>query len=264
MEDTAERTALLREAVTDGGDLAQGSFRQSRSPRATALGTESAAVAERVETSVRERIRRAYASEPVYATPDATAWEYPTDGCSWVLDPLSGATNYDAGNRTWSVGLACLRDGDCLASAAYLPALGDLFVGVGDETTRNDERVTVSDRTRADGILVGSLYDRDESDVGAAARLTRAVFERGGDLRRCGSEQTMLAWVAGGELDAAVAPETRRAGTAVFGVHLVRCAGGRVTDLAGDEWVPGASSLVATNGRSHRSVLRLLSALNGG
>jgi myo-inositol-1(or 4)-monophosphatase len=264
MEDIAERTALLREAVTDGGNLAQGSFRQSREPSATARGAQSSAVAERVETSVTGRIRRAYASEPVYATSDATAWQYPTDGCVWVLDPLSGATDYDAGNRVWSVSLACLRDGDCLASAAYHPALDDLYVGVGDETTRNDERVTVSDRTRVDEILVGSLLDPDESGVGDAVRLTRAVFERGGDVRRCGSGQTMLAWVAGGELDAAVAPATRRAGTAVAGVHLVRCAGGRVTDLAGDEWVPGAASLVATNGRSHRSVLRLLSALDGG
>jgi myo-inositol-1(or 4)-monophosphatase len=35
---------------------------------------------------------------------------------------------------------------------------------------------------------------------------------------------------------------------AVAGVHLVRRAGGQVTDLAGDRWTVGARGLVASNG----------------
>jgi myo-inositol-1(or 4)-monophosphatase len=76
-----------------------------------------------------------------------------------------------------------------------------------------------------------------------------------GDLRRLGCAQLVLAGVAAGRLHAAVSTVELNDWDTVAGVHLVRLAGGRVTDAAGDRWEPGATGLVASNGRAHEALL---------
>ena len=49
------------------------------------------------------------------------------------------------------------------------------------------------------------------------------------------------------------------------GVHLIRAAGGRVSDLSGGAWRHDSDVLVASNGRSHDEVLAVArAALDGG
>jgi myo-inositol-1(or 4)-monophosphatase len=260
MEDIAARTSVLREATTAGGDLALRSFRQEVTVETKAGPLDEVTDADRdAQARVVDRIRESYPTETILAEEDRRSGELPADGCAWVLDPIDGTTNYAAGNRIWATCLACVRDGEAVAAATYLPALGDLYVGVGEETTRNDQRETVSERSRIDQFLVGGIYGTTSDDRDQVGRLARAILSSCGDHRSYGSGQSTLAMVAGGELDAAVAPGPQALWDTIAGVSLVRRAGGRVTDLAGEPWTPDASSLVASNGHAHRSLLRTLS-----
>ena len=47
----------------------------------------------------------------------------------------------------------------------------------------------------------------------------------------------------------------------VAGVHLVRSAGGTVTDLSGDRWRHDSNGLVASNGHVHDAVLEAARAI---
>ena len=60
-----------------------------------------------------------------------------------------------------------------------------------------------------------------------------------------------LSSVAAGELDAAVSNMSLSPWDTVGGVHLVREAGGTVTDLHGERWTPGADGIIASNGNAH-------------
>jgi myo-inositol-1(or 4)-monophosphatase len=264
MEDIAARTSVLREATKAGGEFALRSFRQAVTVETKAGPLDEVTDVDRqTQARVVERIRESYPSETILAEEDPTTDELPADGCAWILDPVDGTTNYVAGNRIWATSLACVRSTDVVAAATYLPAVGDLYVGVGDETTRNDQQETASERSRIDRFLVGGIYGTTSADRNQVARLARTVLTSCGDFRSYGSGQSTLAMVAGGELDAAVSPGPQALWDTVAGVALVRRAGGRVTDLGGTPWSPGDSSLVASNGNAHRSLLRVLGGLDG-
>jgi myo-inositol-1(or 4)-monophosphatase len=67
--------------------------------------------------------------------------------------------------------------------------------------------------------------------------------------------QGVLALVASGSLDAAFMPATPHPWDAVAGAHLIRRAGGTVTDVHGDPWRHDSQGLVVSNGAAHEVVL---------
>jgi myo-inositol-1(or 4)-monophosphatase len=70
--------------------------------------------------------------------------------------------------------------------------------------------------------------------------------------------------VAAGSLEATITNVDPNPWDTVAGVHLVRQAGGRVTDLAGDRWRHDSRGLVASNGRAHDEVLAAARAIDRG
>jgi myo-inositol-1(or 4)-monophosphatase len=96
-------------------------------------------------------------------------------------------------------------------------------------------------------------WDHDRRDEFAAT--CRVLVERFGDIRRLGSAQLQLAMVAAGTLDGVLTNVVSNPWDTVTGVHMVRLAGGRVTDLNGDPWRHDSRGLVASNGGIHDSLL---------
>jgi myo-inositol-1(or 4)-monophosphatase len=105
------------------------------------------------------------------------------------------------------------------------------------------------------------LWGRDRRDEYAAA--CRAVVERFGDLRRLGSAQAQLAMVAAGTLDGVVTNVYANPWDTVAGVHLIRLAGGTVTDVHGDRWRHDSHGLVASNGAIHEQLLGAAQEITG-
>ena len=85
----------------------------------------------------------------------------------------------------------------------------------------------------------------------------QAFLVRAQGVRRDGSAALNLCYVATGRFDGfweyALSPWDT-----VAGVVIVREAGGRVTDYAGGEFRPGKTSILATNGRVHDAMMRVL------
>ncbi|WP_435075888.1 inositol monophosphatase family protein [Halococcus sp. AFM35] len=177
----------------------------------------------------------------------------PEAGPAWIIDPIDGTSNFVRGLRIWGTSVAAVEDGEPVAAATVLPALGDTYL-VGEETTLNGDPVRVSAREDPETfavapILLGGDYG---TTVGALA-------ERFGDIRRFGCAQATLAAVAGGSLDAAVATTRMSPWDTVAGAHMIRRAGGRVTDLAGERWRHDSPELVASNDTAHAEVLEAVS-----
>jgi len=182
----------------------------------------------------------------------------PASGSAWVVDPIDGTNNFLRDNRLWGVSLARTVDGEPVAAATALPAMGDTYVAGADGVERNGHERTVSDCSDPSSLIAAPIFglkqrDRDDYDA-----VTGYIHHELGDLRRLGSGQTSLAMVACGEIDVAISTVHMTAWDTVAGAHMVRAGGGRVTDLAGERWRHDSDSLIATNGEIHEEVLTAL------
>jgi myo-inositol-1(or 4)-monophosphatase len=125
-----------------------------------------------------------------------------------------------------------------------------------DETVRRDgTALRVSDRADPEACTVVPVmwWGHDRRDEFAAT--CRVLVERFGDIRRHGSAQLQFAMLAAGVLDGLLTNVVANPWDTVAGVHMVRLAGGTVTDLAGDPWRHDSRGLVASNGAVHDELL---------
>lgn len=258
---TAHNRRLLAErAAQAGADVAAAAFRRQfdveRKGDPVDLVTD---VDRRAQEAVVEAIRAADGDAVVVAEEDDAPTAVPEDGTAWIVDPIDGTRNFVAGSRVWATSVAVVEDGEPVAAATLMPALGDGYVLGPDGVTRSGAPVGPSDVDEASAALAAPLGVPASVGAGEEApdrfeSLCRALLGGVGDLRRVGCAQATLAMVASGELDAAVATDELDPWDTVAGAAMVAQAGGRVTDLDGEPWRHDAEGLVATNGRLHEAV----------
>lgn len=180
-------------------------------------------------------------------------------GMRWIVDPLDGTVNYVHSIPQIGVSIA-LFDGAEPLVAVTIDALRDeeFIAEAGGGATLNGERLQVSAVPKLARAVVATGFPYDH-DVRAAelVRILGRVLPRINGLRRLGSAVLDMAWVAAGRFDAywesGLAPWDMAAG-----ILLVREAGGRVTNMAGDPLVPEAEVVVASNGRLHEELRSLV------
>jgi len=247
---------LARRAAETGGEHALSLFRTDLAVETKTGKTDVVTRADReAQRAVLDVLDDADPDTAIVAEEEDERETVPAAGRAWVIDPIDGTHNYVRGGRCWTTSVAFVRDGDPVAAANVLPALDDSYRTVDGEVRRNGERIDTSDRSDPERCVVCPTiwWPMDRRDE--YARATRAVVERFGDLKRPGSAQAALARLAAGELDGVITNVATNPWDTVAGVHLVRAAGGRVTDLSGNHWTHDARGLVASNGQIHDSVL---------
>jgi myo-inositol-1(or 4)-monophosphatase len=177
----------------------------------------------------------------------------------WAIDPLDGTTNYTHSYPFCSVSIGLLIDQQPALGVIYDPVHQDLFRGAtGLGATLNRQPITVSDTDNlANSLLVtGFAYDRRETIDNNYAEFCHFTHLTQG-VRRGGSASIDLAYVACGRLDGywerGLSPWDIAAG-----VVIVREAGGQVTAYDGGPLDVYSGRLLATNGRLHQPMQRVL------
>jgi len=184
------------------------------------------------------------------------------DGSSsrrWIIDPLDGTTNYAHGIPIFCVSIALEVDGQARLGVVYDPNLDECFVATrGRGAWLNGERLAVSEAVTLNESLVatGLPYNIRETPCNNLAEFA-AFSLRCQGVRRMGSAVLYFCYVAAGRLDGywelRVGPWD-----AAAGVLMVEEAGGRVTNLEGGPLNPERPEVVASNGRIHDEMLRVL------
>ncbi|MFB6139892.1 MAG: inositol monophosphatase [Halosimplex sp.] len=272
MTDAHRRAAVAERAARAGGAVARQAFRGDLDVETKAdkndLVTESDRDAQRQAVST---VRAEFPNDAVVGEEDAVPLgapgeaveirsTVPESGDAWIVDPIDGTANFARGMRTWATAVSAVSNGEIVAAATYLPATEDMYAAGPDTGTRNGNALAVSDRTDPETFAAASVgrFERGEgSELGA---LAEAAVDRLGDFRRFGSMQSTLAFVASGELDAAVSLYTPEPWDSLAGIHLVRRAGGTVTGLDGDPWRFDSEGVVASNGEAHETVCEVARA----
>lgn len=254
--DESERAAVVERAARAGSKVAMEHFRTGLDVEVKTGKTDVVTRADReAQDRVIEVIREAVGEEPIVGEEGDELKTVPETGPAWIIDPIDGTANYVRGNRIWATSVAAVVEGEPVAAATILPAVGDEYIADSETVTRNGDPIRVSERTDPDTFAVVPTiwWPLDRRAEYAAA--FRAIVERFGDARRIGCAQAALGMLASGEVEAVITNVHANPWDTVAGVHLTRLAGGTVTGLDGSRWRPGTKGLVASNGTAHDLVL---------
>lgn len=270
--DTAERLAVAERAARAGGAVARATFREDLPVESKGGETDVVTQADRdAQRQAVGTIRRTFPGDAIVGeesvAPRATRTgeelkSVPDEGPCWVVDPIDGTHNYVRDLRVWATSVAAVVDGEPVAAANAMPALDDVYVVNGDDIRRNGDPVAVSDRTDPGTFSVAPMLWWPHDRRGEYAVACREAVERFDDVRRFGSAQATLSFVADGGLDAAFTNVRGDPWDTVAGAFMVERAGGTVTDIHGEPWRHDSRGLVASNGRAHETVLAAARAVD--
>ena len=122
----------------------------------------------------------------------------------WVVDPLDGTTNFNAGLPLFCVSIALQHHGETVLGVVYAPRLDELFTAIrGDGARLNGEPVSAAREDCLGRMVVATGFPVDkgvnsDNNLDNVARVMPHV--RG--LRRLGSAALDMCYVAAGFLDA--------------------------------------------------------------
>jgi len=173
----------------------------------------------------------------------------------WVIDPIDGTHNFIYGLPYYGISIAGVRENRFMVGLIYLPETKDcFFADKGKGAYMNGKRIGVSTRELEQAIIA---YDNQFHNHPLMLKNFKPVIDSCFTIRILGSAVMDLCKVAQGILDARILHKPKLVDF-VAGVLIVEEAGGCVTDINGDKVSLNSTSIVASNGRIHQSLLNIL------
>ncbi|MDO5032062.1 histidinol-phosphatase [Corynebacterium sp.] len=209
------------------------------------------------EKAVREALKRSRPRDEVLG--EEFGGQPSFEGRQWVIDPIDGTKNFVRNVPVWATLIALLEDGEPVVSVISAPALRRRWYaakGAGAYRVFGGEprRLRVSEVKDLEhaSLAMSSLAGWEERGKrDAFVSLTDETWR----LRGYGDFWNYCL-VAEGAVDVAAEPEVSLWDLAAPAL-LVTEAGGRFTNLAGEDG-PHGGSAVASNGLLHETVLKAL------
>jgi len=231
-----------------------GQKRQVKYKGAVNLVTEMDLLSEKVIVS---EIRKRYPDHSLLAEEKTSLQE--NSPFRWIIDPLDGTTNYAHGFPVFSVSIALEKAGEVLLGVVYDPTRDELFVGKKGKGARlNGRKVHVSSTPKLSESLLatGFPYDLRENPADNFDHFRNFAL-RVHAVRRVGSAALDLCYVAAGRFDGFWEMRLGPWDLAAGGLML-REAGGKITDFLGNPVGLDGKHVVASNGKIHREMLKVL------
>ena len=256
------------EAVVRAGDLQLAKFACSPSRRRgnkTLRVDKKGAIDLVTEVDVEvERMFRAMVAER-FPDHDVLAEELGDSGARgashrWVFDPLDGTTNFAHGVPIFCASLALEIEGAAAVAAVYDPNREELFTAeAGEGSWLNGERLAVSaNDTILESMLVTGFPYSVHHEAEKFLTVFGKVLTKARAVRRLGSAAIDICWIAAGRMEGFWEADLKPWDTRAAALILEE-AGGRVTGMDGQTWIPENGHILATNGHIHEELLRIIS-----
>ncbi|AQP47247.1 histidinol-phosphatase [Tessaracoccus aquimaris] len=213
------------------------------------------------DTAVEESIRRTLArTRPRDAVHGEEFSDTGESSRRWIIDPIDGTKNYLRGVPVWATLIALEVDGKIVASVVSAPALGRRWwasEGGGAFTGRSILNATELRTSRVAEMADASLSYSEISEWVESGR-GQGFIDLMRDCWRSRAYGDFWSYmlVAEGSVDIACEPDLALYDMAALDI-IVREAGGKFTNLSGEDGVKGPGAL-ATNGLIHEAVLAYL------
>jgi len=181
----------------------------------------------------------------------------------WVIDPLDGTTNYAHGFPVFCVSIALEKEGRVITGVIYNPVSGELFVaGRGEGAFLDGSPISVSGTTKISESLLATGFPYDiRRDPNNNINYFSEAALKAQAIRRAGSAALDLACTAAGRFDGFWELKLHPWDTAA-GWLLVSEAGGVVTDISGGCYGTDSPSILASNGKIHEDMIRILKGVD--
>ncbi len=177
----------------------------------------------------------------------------------WIIDPLDGTTNYAHGFPFYCVSIALEYRGEIKIGVVYDPVREELFTArFGGGARLNGRKIGVTSESRLTHALLATGFPYD---IGATKEdnLDNYIFfaRRSRGIRRAGSAALDLCYVACGRCDGFWELKLSPWDTAAAKL-IVEEAGGRVTDFDGKKFSIYNRYIIASNGKVHNQIMKVL------
>lgn len=254
---------VARQAARAGGDILAGYFRQGvemRKKQDCDFVSDADVESERAIIDV---IRSHFPDQAVLGeeNQDGSAEELDINAESlWVIDPLDGTTNFAHDIPHFAVSIGYYESGQPVCGVIYNPARDDWFHAIrGEGAFANRNRVTVADHcSLSDSLIgVGFYYDRGAMMEATLASIRDLFQQKIHGIRRFGTASLDLCQVGCGQYGAFFEYELSPWDFAA-GRLFVEEAGGHITNCLGNDLPLAKSSVLASNGKLHNSVLKIV------
>jgi len=180
---------------------------------------------------------------------------------TWIVDPLDGTTNFLHAIPHFAINIALQREGAVVAALTHNPVTNEMFwAEKGKGAFVNDKRLRVAARTRLEeAVLATGIPFMGHGQHATFLKELHQITQRVAGVRRFGAAALDLAWVAAGRFDGFWERDLN-AWDLAAGVLLVTEAGGKVTDVDGEDAMLTKGSICAANQDIHPLVLERLRA----
>ncbi|RMF05599.1 inositol monophosphatase [Candidatus Woesearchaeota archaeon] len=175
----------------------------------------------------------------------------------WYVDPLDGTHNYIHGIDPFAVSIGLTRANQSLLGVIFIPRTNELYYAVkGKGAWLNGKRVSVSSRGTDEAMVSWSSRFRVKPELKLPLlRDFSTTFEM---IRFHGSSAQNFAWLASGNIDAMLTfnlpPHDMAAG-----FIIMKEAGARITDFAGNKTHFKGKQFLITNRKVHQEALKIVS-----
>ncbi len=183
---------------------------------------------------------------------------------TWMIDPIDGTKYFVAGIKLFTVSIGLWRKGQPMLGVVYNPGTDDLWrAEVGGGAFMNKKRIRVANiksLTEAmASIDVTKFNQLNPKERTNALRRLNAIANNFYRFRSFGSGSLSLCFLAQGHLDAYLDLTGRQPIKDIgAGLAIAKEAGAKITGLDGKFHGHNASHIVATNGKIHSQLLKLL------
>ena len=182
---------------------------------------------------------------------------------TWIIDPLDGTKHYVRKMPIFCVSIALQKNEEIIIGAIFVPAINSLFYAEkGSGAFLNDKKIFVS-RTKnlADSFIYAELpnYKLSKKVFNKYHKQLEQLFKKTYRVRAWGSGPLGLCYVALGAFESYIAlNDGAKFYDIAAGTLIVKEAGGKITDINGKKPAKGTNHLIASNGKIHNQLLKLL------
>ncbi|MBL7150342.1 inositol monophosphatase [Candidatus Microgenomates bacterium] len=175
----------------------------------------------------------------------------------WVVDPLCGTANFVNQIDLFDVSICLIWKNEPILTVVYDPIKNSLYHAISKQGAYfNDRKVNVSDVEKISqatiAFTLGKTKSKRKKWLPCIGKLIMSCYK----LREYGSTPLSIGFLITGRIDAYLS--LPYLWDAAAGVLLTREAGGKVTDWQGNEWNLDSSSLLVSNGKIHKQLLKIL------
>ena len=175
---------------------------------------------------------------------------------TWIIDPIDGTHNYIRSITIFGVSIGIAYKDKVVAGVIYIPTTNELYWAQKDKGAYcNDKRMRVSSRDIKQATIFFDSTIRYNPSV--LLKSLDGLADKVFNVRMLGSTVRGLTYIAQGKAELEV-EYTDQVWDYAAGLHLIEEAGGRVTDLKGNEWNINTKGYVASNGVIHDEVLDIV------